>query len=115
MSEPHTALSLAPTGVGKTHCALGLLEREYFNHFDFIVIICSTYKHNKTYRSRKWFWTDPYVVQIEPGNRLYNWIEKLGILLAGSKALFLINDIIADETLNKQKHQEGIKVIHYGY
>ena len=40
MKEPHTALFVAPTGVGKTHLALNLLENEYRNHFNFIVIIC---------------------------------------------------------------------------
>ena len=40
MKELHTALFIAPTGVGKTHLALSLLENEYRNHFDFIVIIC---------------------------------------------------------------------------
>ena len=42
MKEPHTALFVTPTGVGKTHLALSLLETEYRNHFDFIVIICPT-------------------------------------------------------------------------
>ena len=41
---------------------------------------------------------------IEPGNHLYEWIEKFGNLLAGSKTLFLIDDIIADETLNKRRN-----------
>ena len=50
-----------------------------------------------------WFWTDPYIILIEPGNRLYDWIEKLGNILAESKTLFLINDIIANETLDKQR------------
>ena len=36
MKEPHTALFVAPTGVGKTHLALSLLESEYRNNFDFI-------------------------------------------------------------------------------
>ena len=34
---------------------------------------------------------------IEPGNSLYGWIEKIGNLL------FLIDDIIADETLDKRR------------
>ena len=101
MKEPHTALFVALTGVGKTHLALNLLEKEYKNHFDFIIIICPMLKHNSTYRSRKWVWTDPEVILIEPGNNLYGWIEKIGNLLAGSKALFLIDDIIANETLYK--------------
>ena len=58
MLEPHTALFIAPTEVGKTHLVLDLLEKEYFSHFDFIVILCPTLKHNSTYRSRKWFQID---------------------------------------------------------
>ena len=103
MKEPHTALFVAPTGVGKTHLALDLLESEYLNHFDFIIIICPTLKHNETYRSRNWIWTDPEFILIKPVNNLYYWIEKIGNLLAGSKTLFLINDIIADETLDKRR------------
>ena len=53
MKELHTALFIAPTGVGKTHLALSLLETEYRNHFDFIVIICPPLRDNSTYKSRK--------------------------------------------------------------
>ena len=70
MKDPHTALLVAPMGVGKTHLALDLLEKEYKNHFDFIIIIRPMLKHNETYRSREWFWTDPCVISIEPGNHL---------------------------------------------
>ena len=55
------------------------------------------------YRSQKWFWTDPHIIPIEPGNHLYNWIEKFGNLLAEFQTLFLIDNIIANETLSKQK------------
>ena len=99
--EPHTALFVVPTGIGKTHLALDLLEKEYKNYFDFSITICPTLKHNETYRSRKWVWADPEVILIEPGNNLYGWTEKIGNLLAGFKALFLIDDIIANETLDK--------------
>ena len=46
MEEPHTELFVAPTGVEKTHLAPSLLETEYRNHFDFIVIICPTLRYN---------------------------------------------------------------------
>ena len=101
MKEPHTALLVAPTGVGKTHLTLNLLEKEYRNHFDFIVIICPTLEHNETYKSRGWVWNDPDVIPIEPVNNLYYLIEKISNLLAGSKTLFLIDDIIVDEALDK--------------
>ena len=101
MKEPHTALFVAPTGVGKTHLALSLLENEYRNHFNFIVIICPTLRYNSKYKFRGWVWNDPEVIPIEPGNQLYYLIEKISNLLAGSVTLFLIDDIIADEMLNK--------------
>ena len=46
-------------------------------------------------------WNDPDVIPIEPGNQLCCLIEKISNLLAGDKTLFLIDDIIANETLNK--------------
>ena len=101
MKEPHTALFVAPTGAGKAHLALNLLENEYRNYFDLIVIICPTLRYNSTYKNRSWVWNDPDVIPIEPGNQLYYLIEKISNLLAGDKTLFLIDDIIADETLDK--------------
>ena len=80
-----------------------MLESEYKNHFDFIIIVCPTLAHNETYKSRGWVWTDPDVILIEPGNQLCYWIEKISNLLAGSKTLFLIDDIIADEALHKRR------------
>ena len=44
---------------------------------------------------------DPDVISIEPGNNLYNFIEKISNLLTGSVTLFLIDDIITDEALDK--------------
>ena len=101
MKEQHTALFVAPTGVGKTHLPLNLLENEYRNHFNFIVIIFPTLEHNETYKSRGWVWNDPDAIPIEPDNNLYYLIEKISNLLTGSKTLFLIDDIIAYEALDK--------------
>ena len=103
MKEPHTALFVAPTGVGKTHLALNLLKNEYRNHFNFIIIICPTLEHNETYKSRGWVWNDPDVIPIEPDNNLYYLIEKISNLLTGSTTLFLIDDIFADEALDKRR------------
>ena len=68
MKEPHTALFVAPTGVGKTHVALSLLETEYRDHFDFIVIICPTLRYKSTHKSRSWVCNDPDVILTETGN-----------------------------------------------
>ena len=86
------------------HLALSLLENEYRNNFDFIVIICPTLRYNSTYKSRGWVWNDPEVILEEPSNQLYVLIKKYSNLLAGSKTLSLIDEIIADEALDKH-HQ----------
>ena len=82
---------------------MNLLENEYRDHFGFIVIICPTLVHNQMYKSQGWVWNDPYVIPIEPGNQLYYLIEKISDLVTGDKTLFLIDDIIADETLDKRR------------
>ena len=111
-------------GVGKMHLALDLLRKEYKSHFNYIVIIWQTLKHNEMYRSREWFWTDPRIISIEPGNCLFDWIKMVGNELAGSKTLFLVDDIIANEKLDKQRQpllelviwgQVGKEAICYGY
>ena len=79
MKELDTALFVAQPGVGKTQLALSLLETEYRNHFDFIVIICPTLRYNYTYKNRSWVWNDPDVIPIVPGNQLYYLIERLVI------------------------------------
>ena len=79
-------------------------ERERVLHlFRFHRYYLPHVKHNETYHQPKWFNTNPHIIQREPGNRLYDWIKKLGNLLAGSKILLLIEDIIADETLGKRR------------
>ena len=44
------------------------------------------------------------MILTEAGNQLYEWIEKLGKQFAGFKILFLIDDIIANENLDKRRH-----------
>ena len=101
IKELHTALFVAPTGIGKTHLALDLLEKEYKEHFNYITIIFPKLKHNEMFTSREWFWTDPCVISIEPGNRLFDWIKMVSNELAGSKTSFLVDDIITDQKLDK--------------
>ena len=60
-------------------------------------------RYNSTYKSQGWVWNDPDVIPIEPGNQLYYLIEKISNLLAGSKTLFLIDDIISNETFDKHR------------
>ena len=82
--------------------SLGLTQkREYLSHFDYVIILCPTLQYNKTYCQWQWFWDYPDIILIEPDNHMYDWIKKMGNLLAEWKTLFLIDNITADEMLNK--------------
>ena len=39
---PHSAMFVGATNVGRTEYSLRILETEYKNHFEFIVILCPT-------------------------------------------------------------------------
>ena len=101
VKEPHTVIFTGPMGCGKTHIVLDLIEKEYNKHFDRIIIICPTLRWNKSCQGVDQ--NDDKVWLVEPKNRLYQWIEKLSQLLARSETLFITDDIIADEGLDKKK------------
>ena len=52
--DPHTTIFTGPTGCGKTHHVLDLIENEYNKYFESIIIICPTIQWNKTYHKREW-------------------------------------------------------------
>ena len=96
IKEIHTAIFTDQTKCGKIHLVLDLIEKEYTKHFDFIVIVCPTIQWNETYHTRDW---------IKNGDKdnLYQWIGKLSQLLARFETLFIIDNIIADESLEKRR------------
>ena len=115
IKDPHTTIFTDPMGCGKTNLVLDLIKKEYKKHFDYIIIIWPTRQWNKTYHLRQ---NDDKVWLIRPKdiiylklrcgkvvalNGLYNWIKILSQLLARSETLFITDDIIADETLDKKR------------
>ena len=103
IKKSHTTIFTGPTGCGKTHLVLDLIEKEYTKHFAYIVIICPTLRWNKTYHFKDWIKNDDKVWLIEPKNKPYQWIEKFSQLLARSETLFIIDVIIGDEGLDKRR------------
>ena len=103
IKEPHTIKFIGQTGCGKTHFVLELIEKEYNKHFDYIVIICPTLRQNYTYRSKEWIKNDDKVWLVCPKDNFYQWIKKLSELLQFLEVLFIIDDIIAIERLDKKR------------
>ena len=103
VKDPHTAIFSGCTSCGKTQRVLDLIEKEYKHHFENIVILCPTIWWNKTYLERSWIWKDSYVFVFEPKGNLFELIEKLSKLFSGEETLFIVDDMIADETLDKKR------------
>ena len=103
VKEPYTAIFSGPTRCGKTQKVLDLLKCEYKHHFENIVIICPTLRWNKTYLDRSWILGDYFVSVFEPKGNLFEIIEKVSSLLSGEETLFIADDMIADETLDKKR------------
>ena len=80
---------------------LELIEKEYNKHFDNIIIICPTLRENSTYHAKEWIKNDEKVWLVESKDNLYQWIKKLPEFL---EVLFIINDTIANENLDKRRH-----------
>ena len=104
VKQAHTAIFSGPTSCGKTQKVLDLIEEEYKHHFENIVILCPTLRWNKTYLERSWIWKNDYIFVFEPRRNLFKLIEKLSSLFSGEETLFIVDDMISDETLDK-KHQ----------
>ena len=99
--DPHTAIFTVLTGCGKSHRMLDLLENEYKGHFEYIVILCPTLRYNKIYLARRWIKEDDRVFLVEPGGKLLEWINLLSAFFSGKNILFIVDDMIANETLDK--------------
>ena len=103
VKDAHTAIFSGQMGCGKTHLMLNLIESEYKGHFEYIIVICPTIKViNNTYLTRSWIRSDTGVFLIEPGDKLFEWIRVLSGLLSGYTTLFILDDVIADESLDSQ-------------
>ena len=73
---PHSAIFVGCTNAGKTEYLLRILETEYKNHFELIVILCPTILGNKTYLSRKWILDDKNVfIVCNVEGKLSEWIR----------------------------------------
>ena len=87
---------------GKTEFLLRVLETEYKNHFEFIIILCPTILDNETYPSRKWILDDRNVfIVCDMEGTLNEWIKLFKKTLKGYQALFIIDDCSAESEINK--------------
>ena len=95
-----------------------MIEKEHNKHFDYIINICLTLRKNETYHAKGWIKNDDNVWLVDPKDNLYQWIKKLSELLRFLEVLFIIDDIIANESLDKRRQpllELSISGRHWGH
>ena len=84
---------------------LEYLKLNITNHFEFIVIMCSTiFDNDKTYLSRKWISDDKDVfIVCDVEGKLNEWIKLFGSTLKFRQTLFVIDNCSAEGEINKKR------------
>ncbi len=101
---PHCALICGQTGCGKTEFILDLLENYYKDHFQHGIILCPTFKLNKTYQLREWIKKDPNVHVVNPGDRLDECLAHFHEKFKGESTLFILDDCSVTEDIRKKRN-----------
>ena len=71
IKKPHTSILIGQMGCGRTHLALGLIEKEYNKPVDYIIIICPTLRENSTIHTKEWIKNDDKVWLVDTKDNLY--------------------------------------------
>lgn len=101
--SPCCSLIIGQTGSGKSVFVLDLLETVYFKFFERIIIFCTTLKHNKSYKERKWVWDDENICLVDPSDKLNECLEYFYKLCEGTQTLCIIDDCSAEREIVKKR------------
>ena len=105
------------TACGKTHYLLELLEKDYMNHFEFIILLCPTFEWNKTYREWEYI-NDPDFLTIPCDHGDIDVVlGHVADIFKGTNSLIILDDC-ADGKEVKNRTSEivrlGFSARHYG-
>ena len=87
----HSATICGQTGCGKTVFILDQLEGPYRGFFQYIVVLCSTVRHNKTYQQCPLIWTDPKSYFLTPVSDSTITCECFTMYLWAEPTLYIID------------------------
>ena len=89
------------TGCGKTFYLLNFTEKNYMNHFGFIIIICPTFSWNKTYENWKYI-NDPDIIVIECGqDYIDDMLRFASKIYRGTNSLITLDDCARSSDVKK--------------
>ena len=100
---PFNALIVGPTHSGKTQYLVSQLQGSFRGKFDYIVLICPTFAHNKTlYRFAE---RDPrlFIIICEQ-HQVELWLKIVSLFLEGTNTLIVLDDCAASKDVKGRTH-----------
>ena len=99
---PFNIIVTGMTGCGKIHYFLNFIEKNYKNHFDYIIIICPTFSWNKTYMNWKYI-NDPDQIVIEcEQDYIDNILRFASEIYRGTSRLIILDDCACSSGVKKR-------------
>ena len=101
---PFNALIVGPTSSGKSRFVVDQLYGPFRGKFDYIVLICPTYLHNKTYfRIGE---NDPrmYIAECKQ-NEVEAWLRLVTFVFEGTSTLLILDDCAASKDVKGRTGQ----------
>ena len=104
---PFNCIITGPTNCGKTQYIVEQLRGHYRQVFDYIVLICPTYAHNKTYRGfakgdKRFFVLSPDASDHDEINNLLMDCESF---FSGMNALIILDDCAVSKDLKNRSNK----------
>ena len=101
---PFNALIVGPKNSGKSRFVVGHIYGPFPGKFDYIVLICPTFTHNKTYH--RIGENDPRMfVIICMQHDVENWLKLVSLLFEGTNTLIILDDCAASKDVKGRTGQ----------
>ena len=116
--DPFNMIIVGKTGCGKTKYLLDMLEEDYMGVFDYIFLICPTFKNNKTYRSWKYESDEDYIVIPCSQKHVDYWLDYVVQSYEGNNSLIILDDCAGGNSVKSRTSELvklGFSARHYGF
>ena len=91
-TKPFNMIIVGMTACGKTKYLLDMLEQDYLGCFEYIFLICPTFKNNKTYREWKYESDEDYIVIPCGQNQVDDWLGYIKNHFENTNSLIILDD-----------------------
>ena len=101
---PFNALIIGPTNSGKSRFMVDQLYGPFRHRFDYIVLICPTFTHNKTYYRIGENDTGMYAIICEQ-HHVELWLKLVTFVFEGTNTLIILDDCAASKDVKGRTGQ----------